>query len=137
MQRGEVWWALVGAKCPVVLLSGAEELELRAMHIVAAATDDEKRGFVVLSGEQAADSRVVQHALGSADAGVVGVEIDVGTLEGLPHGGVVRVALPRDGHIFCTWLVTLDRESLVERAGTLSATKLDQLANALRLARIE
>jgi mRNA interferase MazF len=45
----------------------------------------------------------------------------------------VRVALPRDGHIFCTWLVTLTRESSVERAGALSCTKLDQLANALRL----
>lgn len=39
--------------------------------------------------------------------------------------------------IFCTWLVSLSRESLIERAGGLSRTKLEQLANALRLARIE
>ena len=55
----------------------------------------------------------------------------------LPVPGVVRVALPQKGHIFCTWLVTLTRESLVERAGVLPATRLDQLAAALRLAQVE
>ena len=64
-------------------------------------------------------------------------QVAVGTDEGLPRDGVVRVALPREGRIFCTWLVTLTRESLVERAGALSRRKLDQLANALRLAGIE
>jgi mRNA interferase MazF len=137
VERGEVWWALVGAKCPVVLLSGAEEPELRAMHIVAAATAEEKRGYVVLSGEEAADPRALQQVLAAADAGIVGVEIEVGILEGLPDDGVVRLALPRAGHIFCTWLVTLTRKSLVERAGVLSFSKLNQLANALRLAGIE
>jgi mRNA interferase MazF len=139
VKRGEVWWALVGERCPVVLLSGAEESDLRAMHIVAAATAEEKRGFVVLSAEEAADSRALQRVLDSADAGIggVGVEIEVGFREGLSHDGVVRVALPRDGRIFCTWLVTLPRESLVEQAGELSPAKLHQLANALRLARIE
>jgi mRNA interferase MazF len=139
MKRGEVWWAVVGEKCPVVLLSGADEPELRAMHIVAAATEDEKRGFVVLSGEEAADSWALEQVRGSADADIrgVGVEIEIGTPEGLPREGVVRVALPRNGHIFCTWLVTLTPESLVERTGVLSSTKLDHLANALRLARIE
>jgi mRNA interferase MazF len=139
MQRGEVWWALLDELRPVVLLSRAEEPGLRAMHIVAAATADEKRGFVVLSGEEAADPRVLQQVLGSVDAGVagVGVEIQVGALEGLPAGGVVRVGLPRDGRIFCTWLVTLPRESLVEQAGVLSGATLDQLTNALRLARVE
>lgn len=109
------------------------------MQIVAPATADEKRGFVVLSAEEAADPRAVRQVVSSAGAGIggVGVEVEVGTDEGLPHNGVVRVALPRDGRVFCTWLVTLTRESLVERAGALSRTKLDQLANALRLARIE
>ena len=137
MKRGEVWWVLVGERRPVVLLSEAEEPELRAMHIVAAATADEKRGFVVLSGEEAADPLTLQQVLGSAGAGIVGVEIEVGMLEGRPCDGVVRVALPRDGHIFCTWLVTLNRENLLERAGVLSSAKLDQLTNALRLARVE
>jgi mRNA interferase MazF len=137
VERGEVWWALVGERCPVVLLSGAEGPEIRAMHIVAAATADEKHGFVVLSGEEAADGRVLRQVLDSADPRIVGVEVELGVLEGLPYDGVVRVALPRDGHIFCTWLVTLNRENLVERVGALSIAKLDQLANALRLASIE
>jgi mRNA interferase MazF len=138
VRRGEVWWAFIGERCPVVLLSG-DEPEFRAMRVVAPATAEEKRGFVVLSGEEAADSQVMHRVLGSAGTGVggVGVEVEIGTREGLPHDGVVRVALPRDGHVFCTWLVTLTRDSLIERAGTLSRTKLDQLANALRLARIE
>jgi mRNA interferase MazF len=139
MQRGEVWWALLDELRPVVLLAGAEEPGLRAMHIVAAATAEEKRGFVVLSGEEAADPRALQQALDAvgAGAGGVGVEIEVGALQGLPAGGVVRVGLPRDGHIFCTWLVTLTRENLVEQAGALSSTTLDQLTTALRLARVE
>jgi mRNA interferase MazF len=139
VERGEVWWAFIGERCPVVLLSGDGEPELRAIQIVAPATAEEKRGFVVLSGQEAADSRAMQQAIGSAGTGIggVGVEVEVGTHEGLPHGGVVRVALPRDGHIFCTWLVSLTRESLLEQAGALSRTKLDELANALRLARIE
>lgn len=109
------------------------------MQIVAPATVEEKRGFVVLSGEEATDPRVMQQVLGSAGTGIggVGIEVEVGTREGLSHEGVVRVGLPRDGQIFCTWLVTLTRESLLEQAGTLSCTKLDQLGNALRLARIE
>jgi mRNA interferase MazF len=139
VERGEVWWAFIGERCPVVLLSGDGEPEFRAMQVVAPATAEEKRGFVVLSGEEAADSRVMQQVIGSAGAGIggVGIEVEVGTREGLRHAGVVRVALPRDGHIFCTWLVALTRESLVERAGALSRTKLDQLANALSLAQIE
>src|SRR5262249_37001093 len=139
VERGEVWWASIGERCPVVLLSGDGEPALRAMQVVAPATADEKRGVVVVSGEVAADSRVMQQVIGSAGTGIggVGIEVEVGTREGLPYDGVVRVALPRDGQVFCTWLVTLTRESLVERAGTLSRTKLGQLANALRLAHIE
>jgi mRNA interferase MazF len=93
----------------------------------------------VLSGEQAADSRVMEQVIGSAGTAIraVGIEVGLGRREGLAHDGVVRVALPRDGHIFCTWLATLTPENLVERAGELSPQKLDQLTNALRLAGIE
>jgi mRNA interferase MazF len=138
VERGEVWWALIDEKCLVVLLS-AEASEFRAMRIVAPATAAEKRGFVVLTGEEASDSRAMQQIIASAgtDIGGVGVEVEVGAREGLPHDGVVRVALPRDGRIFCTWLVTLTRDYLIERAGMLSSTKLRQLDNALRLAGIE
>lgn len=139
MERGEVWWALVDERRAVVLLSGEEAGELRAMQIVAPATVDERRGFVILSGEEAVDSPTMRQvvAAAGADIGAVGVEVGIGASEGLPHEGVVRVALPRDGHIFCTWLVTLTRAYLIEQAGALSPAKLAQLDNALRLARIE
>ncbi|MCP2328378.1 mRNA interferase MazF [Hamadaea flava] len=139
MRRGDVWWAFVGEKCLIVLLSGDEDLELRAIQIVAPATAPEKHGFVVLSGEQAADPGVMRQVIASAGPGVGGVaiEVDVGAWEGLTHGGVVRVGLPREDRIFCTWLVTLTQQSLAEKAGELSPATLDQLANALRLARME
>lgn len=139
MERGEVWWALIDERCPVVLLSEGGQPQFRAIRIVAPATVEQKRGFVVLSGEEAADSRAVRQVIDSAGTGIggVGIEIDVGIREGLPYDGVVRMALPRDGHLYCTWLATLTRESLVERIGALPPAKLDQLANALRLAHIE
>jgi mRNA interferase MazF len=141
MQRGEVWWALVDELRPVVLLSGAGEPDLRAMQVVAPAAAHERRGFVVLSGEEAADPATLRQAVDSAGAGAgiggVGVEIAIGAAEGLLYDGVVRLAFPRGEHIFCTWLVTLPRDSFVEQVGALSSTKLDQLSNALHLARVE
>jgi mRNA interferase MazF len=139
MERGEVWWALIDERRPIVLLSGAEGSEVRAMQIVPPATAQERRGFVLLSGAEAADPAVRQQLVASAGEAIggVGVEVEIGAREGLPHEGVVRVALPRDGHIFCTWLVTLTPEYLIERAGILSAANLRQLENALRLAGIE
>ncbi len=110
MKRGEVWWALIDERRPVVLLSGEEAADPRAMQIVASA---------------------------STDVRAAGVEVEIGDREGLPHEGVVRVAFPQDGHIFCTWMITLSRDCLVERAGALSSTKLGQLENALRLAGVE
>jgi mRNA interferase MazF len=157
VERGEVWWALIDERRAVVLLSGGEASEFRAMQIVAPATIDERRGFVLLSGEEASESRAMQVvASASNDIRGVGVEVEIGTREGLPHQGVVRVALPRTGHtpwirsggpfrgpqaessaVPCTWLVTLSRDYLIERAGALSSAKLGQLENALRLAGIE
>jgi mRNA interferase MazF len=139
VKRGEVWWARLEQEQPVVLLSGGEAAELRAMQIVTPATTAEKRGFVVLTGEEAADAptreRIVV-AAGPAISGV-GIEVGVGRREGLSYEGVVRVALPRDGRIFCTWLLTLTSEYLVRRIGVLSPAKLQHLDNALRLAAIE
>jgi mRNA interferase MazF len=139
VERGEVWWALIGRRCPVVLLAGDGSSEMRAVQIVAPATAEQKRGFTILSGKQTADPDVMQQVIASIGAGMraVGVEVEIGTQEGLPYPGVVRVALPQKGHIFCTWLVTLTQENLIERAGALSSAKLDQLAAALRLAQVE
>ena len=139
MERGEVWWALLDDRRPVVLLSGGESAEFRAMQIVAPASTEEKRGFVVLSGEQASDFGAMRQIVAPAGAatGAVGLELEIGSREGLPYDGVVRVAFPRDGQIFCTWLVTLTQEYLIDRAGVLSFAKLRQIENALRLAEIE
>jgi mRNA interferase MazF len=138
VERGEVWWAVLDERRPVVLLSGEEASEFRAMQIVAPATIDEKRGFLVLSGAELSDPDAMRNlASVGTDIRAVGVEVEIGAREGLPYEGVVRVALPRDGHLFCTWLITLTRDYLIERAGALSSAKLRQLERALQLAEIE
>lgn len=55
-------------------------------------------------------------------------------MDGLPFDGVLRVALPRPGFTPCTWLTTLSRDDLIERAGALSSAKLSEIEDALRLA---
>ena len=138
MERGEVWWASIGEKVPVVLLSGDGSSGFRAMQIVPPATADEKQGFLVLTGEEATDPQVVQRTIASQAAyRATGIEVKLGAGEGLPIDGVVRVAFPRDGQIYCTWLVTVAPDILMEKAGELSSPKLDELANALHLAGVE
>lgn len=97
MRRGEVWWAKVDKRRPVVLVSRDEAYDVRSLVIVAPATTM-VRGFAV--------------------------EVKVGRREGLPRECVVN----------CDWLVTLPKEDLLDRAGTLSGTKLRQLDDALRFA---
>jgi mRNA interferase MazF len=63
MRRGEVWWARVDKRRPVVLLSRAEAYEVRAMVIVAPATTT-VRGF--------------------------SLEVKLGRAEGLPRSCVVN-----------------------------------------------
>ena len=63
MRRGEVWWARVDKRRPVVLLSRAEAYEVRAMVIVAPATTTD-RGF--------------------------SLEVKLGRAEGLPRSCVVN-----------------------------------------------
>jgi mRNA interferase MazF len=117
------------------LLSGGAGPEVKVMQIVAPATPAEKRGFVVMSGEQALDAdnrRCIVAEAGPARA--VGIEVFFGTPEGLAEAGVVRVALPQDGTIFCTWGVGLTEDSLIERIGTCSPEKLNELDVAMELA---
>jgi mRNA interferase MazF len=138
VKRGEVWWANIFDKCPVVLLAGDGTAEFRVMRIVAPATVEERRGYVLLSGEEASELRAKRMAApADADVRGMGVEVEIGAREGLPYDGVVRVALPRQGKIYCTWLVTLTRDDLVERAGALSPVRLRQLGDALHLAGLE
>jgi mRNA interferase MazF len=105
MRRGEVWWVEFDERRPVVLLSGEDLSGFRAMQVVAPADTD-------ISG--------------------LGAEVAVGAKEGLPFDGVLRFVFPRPGFTPCTWLTTLDREDLIERAGAVSATKLSEIDDALR-----
>jgi mRNA interferase MazF len=72
MKRGEVWWAIVDKRRPVVLLSRQEAYAVRALVIVAPVTTT-IRGF--------------------------SVEVRVGRKEGLPRAAVVNcdwlVTLPK------------------------------------------
>ncbi|GAA4554611.1 type II toxin-antitoxin system PemK/MazF family toxin [Streptomyces collinus] len=106
MQRGEVWWVEFDERRLVVLLSGDEASGIRVMQVVAPAGVD-------ISG--------------------LGVEVVVGAMEGLPFEGVLRFALPRPGFTPCTWLTTVSRDDLIERAGALSSAKLSEIEDALRL----
>jgi len=107
MQRGEVWWAEFDERRPVVLLSEEESSGFVAMQVVAPADTD-------ISG--------------------LGVEVAVGVLEGLPFEGVLRFGFPWPGFTPCTWLTTLRRDDLIERAGALSAAKLSEIDDARRAA---
>jgi mRNA interferase MazF len=105
VRRGEVWWVDFGERRPVVLLSGEEACGFRAMQVVAPA---------------------------GVDIGGLGVEVAVGALDGLPFEGVLRLAFPRPGFTPCTWLTTVSRDDLIERAGVLSSAKLSEIEDALR-----
>ena len=72
MRRGEIWWAKVDKRRPVVLLSRDEAYDVRAM-VITAPVSTTVRGFAV--------------------------EVRVGRREGLPRAGVVNcdwlVTLPK------------------------------------------
>jgi mRNA interferase MazF len=107
MQRGEVWWVEFDERRLVVLLS-----------------EDEVSGFAAMTVVAPAD----------VDISDLGVEVAVGALEGLPFEGVLRFGFPWPGFTPCTWLTTLRREDLIERAGALSSAKLSEIDDALRAA---
>jgi mRNA interferase MazF len=135
VQRGELWWAQIDEKRPVVLLSRDARPDVHVMQIVAPATSDEKRGFLIMSVDQAVDAdnrrRIVAEA---GPVRAVGIEVWFGSSEGLAEEGVVRVALPQDGTIFCTWGMSLSEEFLIERIGVCSPEKLHELDVAMELA---
>lgn len=106
MQRGDVWWVEFDERRLVVLLSGDEASGIRVMQVVAPA---------------------------GVDISSLGIEVAVGAMDGLPCEGVLRVAFPRPGLTPCTWLTTVSRDDLIERAGALSSAKLSEIEDALRL----
>ncbi|WP_232320086.1 type II toxin-antitoxin system PemK/MazF family toxin [Herbidospora daliensis] len=90
---------------------------------------------VLLSGDEASGFRVMQVvAPAGVDISGLGIEVTVGTGEGLPFEGALRLAFPRPGFTPCTWLTTVSRDDLMERAAVLSAAKLGEIDDALRLA---
>ncbi len=105
------------------------------MQVVAPATSAERRGFLIMSGDQAVDANVRRRNVAEAPSvhGVV-IEVWFGRSEGLAEEGVVRVALPQDGAIFCTWATSLNEEFLIERIGACSPEKLHELDVAMELA---
>jgi len=88
---------------------------------------DHLRPVVVLSRLDNDDlRRVVAVEPANEDISGVAVEVDLGL-----NGYVVRVALPRPGQINCTWILTSWQEYLVEKVGTLSSAKLDEVENLI------
>ncbi|MEV6591289.1 type II toxin-antitoxin system PemK/MazF family toxin [Streptomyces acidicola] len=106
MQRGEVWWVEFDERRLVVLLSVDDASGIRAMQVVAPAGVD-------ISG--------------------LGVEVRVGAMEGLPFEGVLRFGVAHPSFTPCTWLTTVSRDDLIERAGVLSFPKLSEIDDALHL----
>ncbi|MEV6846330.1 hypothetical protein [Actinoplanes sp. NPDC051411] len=122
MRSGEVWWARLDGRTPVVLLGGG-----KAVRIVEPATEEQKRGFVVFTGAEVADDETLA-ATADPSAAAVGAEVEI---EGL---GVVRVAFPRAGRIFCTWETMLTDDDLISRITVLPSETRRQLETVMRLA---
>ena len=88
---------------------------------------DQLRPVVVLSRLDNDDLRcVVAVEPANEDISGVAVEVDLGL-----SGQVVRVALPRPGQINCTWVFTSSQEDLIEKVGTLSSAKLNEVENLI------
>lgn len=84
---------------------------------------DKRRPVVLLSRNEAYDVRamVVVAPVTTTTRGFA-LEVKLGRREGLP----------RDCVLNCDWLVTLPKVDLLERAGSLSTAKIEQLDEALR-----
>src|SRR5262245_32584549 len=95
---------------PVLVLSAEEVAEVRAMLIVAPANVD-------ISRRRRLGWRRIRRG-------------------SLTRGSPARCP-PRPERILCDWLIALPRSTLIERAGALSAAKMRQLEDVLRLARLD
>jgi mRNA interferase MazF len=88
---------------------------------------DHLRPVVVLSRLDNDDLRcVVAVEPANEDISGVAVEVDLGL-----NGHVVRVGLLRPGQINCTWVFTSSQEDLIEKVGTLSSAKLNEVENLI------
>lgn len=86
---------------------------------------DKRRPVVLVSRDEAYAVRsLIVVAPATTTVRGYAVELKVGRREGLPRECVVN----------CDWLVTIPKEDLLQRAGTLSGVKLRKLDDALRFA---
>ena len=106
MRSGEVWWVEFDQRRLVVLLSGDEASGFQAVQVVAPA---------------------------GVSFGGLGVEVLVGAADGLPFEGALWFGFPHPGYTPCTWLTTLSSDDLIERAAMLSAAKVSEVEDAVRL----
>ena len=126
MRRGEIWWAEFDERRPVVLLAhagaGLSGPVVALAGPCVAPPEDEPSGFWAVQVVAPADT----------DISGWGIEVAVGIEEGLPFDGVLRFAFRWPGFTPCTWVTTVTREDLIERAGEASAAKLSEIDDALR-----
>jgi mRNA interferase MazF len=88
---------------------------------------DHLRPVVVLSRLDNDDIRcVVAVEPANEDISRVAVEVDLGFSD-----YVVRVALPRPGQINCSWVLTSSKDDLVEKLGSLSSAKLNEIEDLI------
>ena len=71
-------------------------------------------------------------AAADTDISGLGIEVAVGVPEGVPFEGVLRFGFRWPDSTPCTWLTTLSRDDLIERAGEVSTAKLGEIDDALR-----
>ena len=88
---------------------------------------DHLRPVVVLSRLDNDDVRCVV-AVEPAKVDISGVAVEV-DLEFSDY--VVRVALPRPGQINCSWVLTSSKDDLVEKLGSLSSAKLNEVEDLI------
>ena len=92
----------------------------------AAQDSKRQRPFVIVSRQVLNDSKyatVICAPVYSSDAGLAS-QVPIGPAEGLKHPSAIH----------CDGLVSLSKSALIDYVGSLSAAKLDQLGDALRVA---
>ena len=93
MRRGEIWWAKLDKRRPVVLVSRQEAYQVRAL-VIAAAISTTIRGYAV--------------------------ELKVGRAEGLPRSCVINcdwlVTIPKVDLLECAGALNATKLALLDRA---------------------
>ncbi|MCU1644484.1 MAG: growth inhibitor PemK [Nocardia sp.] len=71
--------------------------------------------MVLLDGDESSGFQALQIVpLSGIELGGLGIEVQLGPIEGLPCPGVVRLGFSTPDFVFCTWLTTVAGESLID-----------------------